>query len=193
MRYTLFFACVSAATAIGCHADGRRRGGNAGYYQGCNQGCAPLACVPGVARIRQEPMPPAPAPIVQKPKPAPRPRTVMKEVKYTPKSKFGHAKNFSWLVGQLQKVHVNGGNWKIRYSPLDVQDKWGGSVILSQDARVDRFEDGDFVYVEGEILATRPTVYLAGPLYRISKIRKTTEADGRKAWGGRLQSTTIRK
>ena len=117
----------------------------------------------------------------------------MEEVKYVPKSKFGHAKNFSWLVGQLQKVHVNGGSWKIRYAPIDVQDKWGGSVILSQDARIERFKDGDFVYVEGEILATRPTVYLAGPLYRISRIRKATEADGRKAWSLRLQRTTIRK
>ena len=196
MRYALLFACVTTATAIGCsHTDSCRRGCNTG----CNQGCAQQPCVPGRAHIRQEPIPPEPC--VRKPKstptqvakPAPRPRKVIKNVKLSPESKFGHAKDLSWLIGQLQRLHVNGGSWKIRYAPLDVQDKWGGSVILSQDARIDGFKDGDFVYVEGEILAARPTVYLAGPLYRIFKIRKSTEADGRKAWASRLQRTTIRK
>lgn len=118
----------------------------------------------------------------------------MKEVKHTPQnSKFGRAKDFSWLMGQIRHVHVNGGSWKLRYAPLDVQDKWGGSVILAEDARIDRFQDGDFVYVEGEVLATRPTVYLAGPLYRVSIIRLTTVADREKAAVGRLQGTSIRK
>ena len=141
-------------------------------------------------------MPPAPRSVDRKPtgpsqeeKPP-----VMKEVTYTPKSKFGRARDFSWLLGQIRRVHVNGGSWKMRYAPLDVQDKWGGSVILAEDARIDKFEDGDFVYVEGEILQTRPTVYLAGPLYRISLIRRATQADQEKAGStGYLQRTAIRK
>jgi len=177
-----------------------QRGGQWGCPHRCVQPrCVQPPCVPRKSPFPNEPKPPLPAAQKPKPvpvrvaKPAPRPRKVIQEIKHPRKSNFGHARDFSWMVGQLRHVHVNGGSWKLRYAPLDVQDQWGGSVILAQDARIDRFRDGDFVYVEGEILATRPTVYLAGPLYRISKIRKLTAADARKAWASRLQKTTIRK
>ncbi|MFQ5731696.1 MAG: hypothetical protein ACE5KM_07060 [Planctomycetaceae bacterium] len=115
-------------------------------------------------------------------------------VERTPKTgPYGHARDFSWLMGNLHHVHVNGGSWKIRYAPLDQQDFWGGSVVLSEDVRIDQFKDGDFVYAEGEIIVRRPTVYLAGPLYRITKIRKLTNGDRRKAWATRLKGTSIRK
>jgi hypothetical protein len=145
----------------------------------------------------RECLPPAPPTVNRDPAPvrtAPKPQPTMKEVHYAPpEADFGRAKDFSWLLGQLRHVHVNGGSWKLRYCPLDEQDKWGGSVILAEDARIDRFHDGDFVYVEGEVLATRPTVYLAGPLYRISMIRMATQEDRQKAGAARLQRTAIRK
>jgi hypothetical protein len=198
MRFSFLFACLTAAATVGCHHEGRRCSCQQGCYQagnpgGCvSGGCAPQAAGPGRVRLGGDgPAPTVPTPPVRT---AEKPRNVMKEVKHSPgQSNFGRAKDFSWLMGQLRRVHVNGGNWKIRYAPIDVQDRWGGSVILADDARIDRFKDGDFVYVEGEMLATRPTVYLAGPLYRVSTIRPLTVADRQKAWANRLQGTTIRK
>ncbi len=76
---------------------------------------------------------------------------------------YAHAQDYRWLVGQLQRVHSPQHQWKIRYAALDEDDEWGGSMVLSQDARLDRCKDGDMVYVEGEILNARPSLYLSGP------------------------------
>lgn len=95
---------------------------------------------------------------------------------------YGHAPDYSWLIGNLQKVHVTGATWKIRYAPLDEEDRYGGTAIFTPDVRIDRFQDGDVVYVEGHILNDRPSLYLAGPSYRIRTIRKVTDSDRRKLW-----------
>ena len=89
---------------------------------------------------------------------------------------YGHGENHGWLLGYLQRVHSPQHQWKVRYAPLDENDEWGGSVILSTDARLDDFEDGDAVYVEGDILNQRPSLYLAGPLYRARIIRHSSDA-----------------
>lgn len=89
---------------------------------------------------------------------------------------FAHARDYSWLVGQLQLVHSPQHQWKIRYAALDENEQWGGSMILAPDARLDQWKDGDMVYVEGEILSDRPSLYLAGPLYRIRCIRRAQDA-----------------
>lgn len=106
---------------------------------------------------------------------------------------YGHARNYSWLIGNLQKVHVTGATWKIRYARLDEEDRFGGTAILTPDSRIDRFQDGDFVYVEGHILNDRPSVYLAGPSYRIRTIRKVTESDRRKLWTAKKKTDTTIK
>ncbi|MCA9071017.1 MAG: hypothetical protein KDA84_18950 [Planctomycetaceae bacterium] len=104
------------------------------------------------------------------PQPAPQP----KEIKI-PVPQRGHGKNYEWLVGTLQRVHSPKHQWKLRYADLDKHDKWGGSVILAPDARLDEWKDGDMVYVEGEILTERPSLYLTGALYRIHNIRSASE------------------
>lgn len=97
---------------------------------------------------------------------------------FEPQTKvYRHAEDYRWLVGQLQRVHTPGTEWKIRYAGLDEHDVWGGSMVLARDVRLDSFEDGQLVYVEGEILAERPSAYLAGPLYRMDVIRPVTEQD----------------
>ena len=90
---------------------------------------------------------------------------------------YAHGENYGWLVGVLQRVHSPGREWKIRYSPLSEHDQWGGSMVLAPDARLDDWQDGDVVYLEGEILAARPSLYLAGPLYRFHLIRKANSTD----------------
>ena len=99
-------------------------------------------------------------------------------------SRYGHGPNYRWLKGELQKVHVPGGEWKLRYLPLDQEDRWGGSMVLAPDIRLEQFSDGDSVVLEGEVMVGRPTLYLSGPLYRISSVRSTDGAHpGRVAHG----------
>jgi hypothetical protein len=74
-------------------------------------------------------------------------------------------------------VHVPRKGWKIRYAPLDQQDKWGGAVVPAADVRLDRFKDGDNIYVEGEIIADRASLYLSGPRYRVSTVRLANKDD----------------
>lgn len=86
-------------------------------------------------------------------------------------SAFGHGENYEWLIGTLQKVHVPRPAWKIRYSRLDRKDKWGGSMVFAPDARLENFQDGDVLYVEGEIISDRASLYLSGPRYRARNLR----------------------
>lgn len=120
---------------------------------------------------------------------APFPRVEPKETVEVPLPEFGHDENYGWLLGRLQKVHSPTHQWKVRYAPLDKMDKWGGSMVLALDARLDEFEDGDPVYIEGEILEKRPSLYLTGPLYRANVIR---HAEDMPHITSRLQSTQFK-
>ncbi|WP_166819763.1 hypothetical protein [Thalassoroseus pseudoceratinae] len=94
---------------------------------------------------------------------------------------YGHSSDYRWLLGVIQKVNTPVATTKVRYARLDEQDAWGGSMVLAEDIRHDEFQDGDVVYVEGQILADRPSLYVSGPLYRANVIRKATSADRIKA------------
>ncbi len=202
MRTNLLLACVTTIVVIGCRSDCHN---NCGCQTGCTPQPEPVgkACVskpcdsktPSDARQPSVSKPPGAAKPPEAPtQTQPVPAELPKQVIFKPAgSKFRHAPDFSWLMGRLRRIHVTGGTWKIRYRPIDEQDRWGGSVILSEDARVDKFKDGDFVYVAGEIIVKRPTVYLAGPLYRISTIRIMTEDDRERTANGRLQRSAIKK
>ena len=90
---------------------------------------------------------------------------------------YGHGENYEWLIGRLQKVHVPREGWKIRYLPLDKKDRWGGSVVLAPDIRIEEYNEGDKVYIEGTILSNRASLYLSGPRYRFSTIRRMNAGD----------------
>jgi hypothetical protein len=95
---------------------------------------------------------------------------------------YGHGENYEWLMGVLQRVHVPRKGWKVRYAPLDQQDRWGGSVVPAADVRMDEFEEGDNVFVEGEVIRDRASLYLAGPRYRITTIRRVNEGDAHRVF-----------
>ena len=103
----------------------------------------------------------------------PTPTKAVESTRRKPKNdpRFGHADDYSWLIGHLQRVHVPGGEWKIRFMPIDKIDQWGGSMVLAPDIQLEDYEEDDVVYVEGEILSERPSLYVTGPLYRIQTIR----------------------
>lgn len=179
---TLVATSLTAALAItGCSSS------RCGQAECCTpvaaQCTVPQCTVPYVPPQPSAPPPPAPEQPAE-PAPAPPPPAVS-QVSVAPKplsaleqaiqKGYGQGENHEWLVGRLQRVHVPGSEWKLRYLPITQVDDYGGSVIMSLDARVDEFKDGDLVYVEGEIIANRPTLYLNGPLYRISAIRAVPE------------------
>lgn len=82
-----------------------------------------------------------------------------------------HAADYAWIQGKLEKVHVRGGAWVVRYAPLDREDVHGGRVVLAKDGRVDAFKEGDVVRVHGEVLREKSSSYLSAPLYRISQMQ----------------------
>src|SRR5207248_1130474 len=89
--------------------------------------------------------------------------------------------DYSKLTGQLFFVHTDGGRWVLRYAPISTEDKFGGSVVLSREANMKTFHEGDFVSVEGEVLAEKTNLRLGGALYRASKINLVERGQGTTA------------
>jgi hypothetical protein len=85
----------------------------------------------------------------------------------------GAQDNYRKIVGSLTRVHIHKGCWVVRYSGLDKEDRYGGSVVLESSASLTGFAEGDFVCVQGELLnggrAERP---LGAPLYRVQSIQR---------------------
>jgi hypothetical protein len=67
-----------------------------------------------------------------------------------PASIHDHAPDHNWLQGVLVKHYL--GHWELRYCDAGEDDEWGGKVILEEDSRLGRFQEGDIVRVEGEIV-----------------------------------------
>jgi hypothetical protein len=99
--------------------------------------------------------------------------------RYQGKAEASH--DYSKLTGQLFFVHTDGGRWVLRYAPISTEDKFGGSVILSRGANLSAFREGDFVSVEGEVLAEKTNLRLGGALYRASKINLVERGQGSTA------------
>lgn len=81
---------------------------------------------------------------------------------------YGHAPDYSWVQGQLTKVHSRGGFWQIRYAAFDQVDDHGGNFIITTELEGD-FSDGDTVRIEG-----RPLEYdrkLSGTSYHVHHVR----------------------
>lgn len=198
MRTLVLSLLASAVALAGCSSHHGHYRGHCTRCTARSPGRAHVVTAPE-PKVAAKPKPaPEPKPVRQKPQPSPSPPpepepkaepdaespsepaavTEPADPKQTPavKSNYGHAKDYSWLMGRLHRVHVPGGDWKIRFAPLHRAERWGGSMVLAPDARLDGFQDGDFVYMEGEILADRPSLYLSGPLYRVGTIRPLGEA-----------------
>lgn len=126
------------------------------------------AAAPAPMPVSASSLPPSPAPVAKSPA-APQSSAPPVAVVTTP-TEAKHGKDYTWIQGRLQKVHVRGGAWIVRYAPLDKVDEHGGSVVLVRDRRIDDFQEGDFVHIDGEILEERASAHLGGPLYRVHHI-----------------------
>jgi hypothetical protein len=92
-----------------------------------------------------------------------------------PGQRFGHADDYKWVAGILDR-HQKGGYWTLRYAPSGDDDPWGGKVRLIEDERLTGFTSGDVVYLEGELLAPRSAVETAYPPYRVTDVRLVEKA-----------------
>jgi hypothetical protein len=68
----------------------------------------------------------------------------------TVEGKYGHAADYSWLQGELDRHYR--GQLELRYRPLSEEDPYGGKVRLEEDPRLAEFRPGDVIAVEGELL-----------------------------------------
>ncbi|MSR54641.1 MAG: hypothetical protein EXS09_15340 [Gemmataceae bacterium] len=96
-----------------------------------------------------------------------------KPLPHKPSEQFGHASDYRWIVGVLDR-HGKGGFWTLRYADIGSDDEWGGKVRLLEDTKLRELREGEFVYIEGELLAPRSAAGGKGkslPPYRIISIR----------------------
>jgi hypothetical protein len=101
------------------------------------------------------------------------------EVKKPFQAKIGNADDYSWITGQLFYVHVDGGQWVLRFASVGQEDKYGGSVVLA-GADMKNYREGDLVSVNGEILNQgRASRHLGGPLYRADSITMIERCDSK--------------
>jgi hypothetical protein len=134
---------------------------------------APLAAEPQIAQSQYVPAPqqtPAPTPV---PLGADMSRSARPsfEIKKAYEGRVGNALDYSWVTGQLFYIHAEGGLWVVRFAPLDKEDRFGGSVVLSSTASMAGCREGDLVTVHGEVIDEgRASKFLGGPAYRANSI-----------------------
>src|SRR5262245_51840524 len=80
---------------------------------------------------------------------------------------FGHAPDYSWLIGRLEFLHVRN-VWKVRYASLEEEDRYGGSVTLIDTGPMTEFKSGQIVRVEGQLV--NPESREPSPPYRVRSI-----------------------
>ncbi len=64
---------------------------------------------------------------------------------------FGHAPDFSWLSGQVEYSRIKN-EWRLRYASVDETDRYGGRVILIENAHAGYLSDGQYVRVRGRLV-----------------------------------------
>jgi len=82
---------------------------------------------------------------------------------------YGHAANFSWVQGVLERSKP--GHWLLRYTDSPGEDLWDGRLQLKDDSRLDALCAGDSVEMEGDMIAL-PTDSTSLPTYRMDRVIK---------------------
>jgi hypothetical protein len=63
---------------------------------------------------------------------------------------FAHAKDYGWLCGRVEYSRLSKG-WRLRYASVDKPDRFGGSVTLAPDSKLDALKEGQYVRVNGRL------------------------------------------
>jgi len=86
----------------------------------------------------------------------------------TARAEFDHDHDYAWLVGSLNYVPQKQ-QWRLRYTSIDDEDKYGGSVTLDVGPQMMKpYNDGDLVRVSGAVVD--PDSREPSPLYRVRSI-----------------------
>jgi hypothetical protein len=80
----------------------------------------------------------------------------------------GHAPDYTWLIGQLQYVHVRD-VWRIRYLAAGEEDRYGGTMTLVETGPMTAYHNGQLVRVEGNLVD--PGSPEPSPAYRVRSIQ----------------------
>ncbi len=83
---------------------------------------------------------------------------------------YGHTPDYRTLRGRLEYSQSQR-QWKLRYIPIDGQtDRFGGSVMLPDEAVQGRFQPGDFVVIEGALIDKNASSSGFAPRYQPTTI-----------------------
>jgi hypothetical protein len=88
------------------------------------------------------------------------PPPVVQVVVRTAEGTYGHAADYTWLQGELDRHYR--GHLELRFRPMSEDDPYGGKVRLEDDPLLAEFRPGDVIAVEGELL-TDPDGPAAAP------------------------------
>lgn len=86
----------------------------------------------------------------------------------TAKPCYDHDPDYRWLQGELQFMHVRNA-WRLRYASVDEEDRYGGSVTLTEVGTMAEYSNGQFVRVEGCIVNAESKD--PSPEYRVTSIK----------------------
>lgn len=117
------------------------------------------------SEARQASYAPPPPPVQDKPFP----RRSFADV--TARPCFAHSNDYSQLTGELQYVHVRNA-WKIRYASVDEEDRYGGSVTLTETGPMTKYSNGQLIRVEGRL--ADPESRESSPAFRVRSIQLLT-------------------
>jgi len=91
---------------------------------------------------------------------------------FTPAAHYGYETSYQWLRGRLEFSQIDQ-RWKLRYVPVDGEtDDYGGSVVLTDEAKLAGCERGDFVEVRGRVATGAGSSTGFSPLYEISELKR---------------------
>jgi hypothetical protein len=107
---------------------------------------------------------PAPAPVVATPQAV----SVVSTADPAPVAGYMHSPGYTMLVGELQH-NPRQGTWRLRYAPLDEEDRYGGCVTLDGPGRLMAgYRHGQRVRVEGEL--ADPESREISPAFRVRDV-----------------------
>jgi hypothetical protein len=81
---------------------------------------------------------------------------------------FSHTDDYSCLSGQVQHSRITKG-WRLRYASVDEVDPYGGSVTLTDEAKLANLKDGDLVRVHGHL--ANPEDRGIAPSYHVDSVQ----------------------
>ena len=81
---------------------------------------------------------------------------------------YAHALDYSLLVGELN-YNPRQGTWRLRYTTVDDEDRYGGSVTLvGAEPMVHDLKSGQVVRIRGSL--ADPDTHAPAPAYRVTEI-----------------------